>query len=74
MAKEKNERVDVVATPIDPNRAKIEAERGITRNEKGEIVRSKAQKKERIELLNRKIEDFASRTKNAKAEIKSLQA
>lgn len=64
---------DVLATPEQPDRAKIEALRGIVRNEKGEIVRSKAWKKERIISLNKKIEDYASRTKNAKAEIKSLQ-
>lgn len=71
MAKEK---MDVVATPVNPERAKIEAKRGIVRNEAGEIVRSKAWKKERIEKLKSKIEDFASRTKNAKSEIKQLEA
>ena len=65
---------EIVATPEQPNRAEIEALRGIVRNEKGEIVRSKAWKKERIIYLNTKIEDFASRTKNAKAEIKLLEA
>lgn len=66
---------NVNATGIDPEaRAKIEAERGITRDADGKIVRSKAWKKERAEYLKGKIEDFAIRTKNAKAEIKSLEA
>lgn len=73
MAKNEN-RVDVSATPVNPKRAEIEAKRGIVRNEKGEIVLSKAQKKERIARLKEKIEDFATRTKNAKAEIKALEA
>ena len=74
MAKNETERKDVVATPVNPHRAEIEARRGIVRNDKGEIVRSKAWKKERIVHLKNKIEDFAQRTKNAKAEIKSLEA
>ena len=37
---------DVVATPVNPKRAEIEARRGIVRNEAGEIVRSKAWKEE----------------------------
>ncbi len=71
MAKQK---VDVVATPVNPKRAEIEARRGIVRDESGAIVRSKAWKKERIVFLEKKIEDFASRTKNAKAEIKQLES
>jgi len=65
---------NTVAMPVQPNRAEIEARRGIVRDENGKIVRSKAWKKERIIFLNKKIEDFANRTKNAKEEIKSLQA
>lgn len=72
MATEK--RVDVIATPVNPNRAEIEARRGIVRNEAGEIVRSKAWKKERVAFLKEKIEDYARRTKNAKAEIKLLES
>lgn len=69
-----NEKKDVVATAINPERAEIEARRGIVRNDSGEIIRSKNWKKERILILNRKIEDFALRTKNAKAELKELMA
>ena len=69
----KEKKVDVVATGADPDRAKKEALRGIKRNERGEIIRSEKWTKERIVFLKRKIEDFASRTKNAKAEIKALE-
>jgi hypothetical protein len=65
---------DVVATPVDPNRAEVEARRGITRDAQGQIVRTNKWKKERIATLKNKIEDFATRTKNAKAEIKALEA
>lgn len=65
---------DVVATPVDPNRAEIEARRGITRDASGKIVRTTKWKKERVAFLKNKIEDFAVRTKNAKAEIKALEA
>lgn len=68
------EKKDVSARPVQSNRAEIEARRGIVRNEAGEIVRSKAWKKARIVYLNAKIEDFASRSKNAKAEIKKLES
>lgn len=66
---------DVNATGVDPvERAKIEALRGITRDENGQIVLSAKQKKERIAYLENKIEDFANRTKNAKEQIKALKA
>lgn len=65
---------NVVATPVNPNRAEIEARRGIVRDSLGQIVRTKAWKKERVVFLKSKIEDFASRTKNAKAEIKKLES
>jgi cell division protein FtsI/penicillin-binding protein 2 len=55
------------------DRAKIEAERGIVRDENGQIVLSKAQKVAKIAYLKAKIEDFANRTKNAKAMIKNLE-
>lgn len=72
MAEEKK---DAVIAMSDPKaRAEREARRGITRNEKGEIVFSKAQKKERIARLEAKLEDCAIRTKNIKAEIKRLSA
>jgi hypothetical protein len=71
----KNEtRKDTVATPVDPNRAEIEARRGIVRDDEGRIVRTKAWKKDRIEHLKDKIEDYAVRTKNAKTELKALEA
>lgn len=54
-------------------RAKIEAERGIVRDEQGKIIRSKEWKKERIAYLESKLEDYKTRTKNAKAEIKALE-
>ncbi len=63
----------VVATPVDPRRAEVEAKRGIVRDEHGKIVRSKAWKKERIVQLNQKLEDLNARAKNAKAEIKKLE-
>lgn len=50
-------------------RADIEARRGIERDDEGRIIRSKKWIKERIEFLERKIEDFAVRTDNAKVEI-----
>lgn len=65
---------DVVALPTNPQRAEIEARRGIVRDSEGRIIRSKAWKKERIVHLTAKLEDFATRTKNAKAEIKALEA
>lgn len=68
------EKKDVVATPVNPERAQIEARRGIQRDALGQIVRTNDWKKQRIAFLNGKIEDFASRTKNAKAEIKALEA
>lgn len=63
---------DVTVSRNGEDRATIEAERGIVRNEKGEIVLSPKQKKERIAYLEAKIVDFASRTKNAKRMIKEL--
>lgn len=68
------EKQDVHALPVNPERAQIEARRGISRDALGQIVRTNDWKKKRIVFLNSKIEDFASRTKNAKAEIKALEA
>lgn len=66
---------DVVVSRGDSStRAGIEAKRGIVRDDDGKIIRSKEWKKARIAQLESKIEDFAQRTKNAKAEIKALQA
>lgn len=67
------EKIDVVATPVNPDRAQIEARRGIQRDALGQIVRTNDWKKARIVFLKQKIEDFASRTKNAKAELKELE-
>lgn len=55
------------------DRAEIEARRGIVRDEAGKIVRSKEWKIDRVAHLKAKIDDFAQRTKNAKAEIKALE-
>jgi hypothetical protein len=52
------------------NRAEIEAKRGIKRDEKGRIIRSKKWLKERITFLQSKVEDFKRRIKNAQEEIK----
>ena len=74
MSKNK-EIVHANATGVDKEARKaIEAERGIARNEAGEIIFTKAQAKARIAMLETKIGDFANRTKNAKARIKELQA
>lgn len=54
-------------------RAQIEAGRGIVRDEKGKIVRSEEWKVARIAYLQEKIETFAQRVKNAKAEVKALE-
>jgi hypothetical protein len=70
MAKQK----DVNATGVDTvERAKIEAERGIVRNENGEIVWTPAQAKEKIAYFEAKLEDNLNRAKNIKARIKELQ-
>lgn len=61
---------DVIVSRAGSNRAEIEAQRGITRDEDGKIVRTPAWRKERIAHLEAKIEDFKTRTKNAQAEIK----
>lgn len=55
------------------DRAEIEAKRGIERDENGKILRSDEWKRDRIAHLKAKIDDFANRTKNAKAEIKKLE-
>jgi hypothetical protein len=55
------------------NRAEIEAKRGIKRDEKGRIIRSKKWLKERIIFLQSKVEDFKRRTKNAQEEIKQRE-
>lgn len=62
--------MDAIEKRNGADRAKIEAKRGIVRNELGQILRSPAWRKERIAHLERKIEDFKARTKNALAEIK----
>lgn len=59
----------------DPaTRAEIEAQRGITRDENGKIVFTPEQIEARIAHFEEKVETFATRTKNAKAEIKRLKA
>lgn len=74
MAKEKTG-VSVNATGVDTKaRAKIEAERGIVRNEKGEIVLSKTQKRIRIAILEGKIVDYQKRIENAATQIEALKA
>lgn len=65
---------DVTVSRNGADRAEIEALRGITRDEKGQIVLSQEQKVARIALLNEKIVDFANRTKNAKRMIKEIEA
>lgn len=65
---------DAVVSRNGADRAEIEALRGITRDEKGQIVLSQEQKVARIALLNEKIADFANRTKNAKKMIKEIEA
>ena len=66
---------DVVVSRGDASaRAEIEARRGIVRDSEGRIIRDAKWKKARIAHLEEKIETFAQRTKNAKAEIKTLQA
>lgn len=65
---------DAVVSRNGADRAEIEAQRGISRDEKGQIVLSQEQKVARIALLNEKITDFANRTKNAKRMIKEIEA
>lgn len=65
---------DAVVSRNGADRAEIEAQRGISRDEKGQIVLSQEQKVARIALLNEKIADFANRTKNAKKMIKEIEA
>lgn len=68
-------RQDVTVSRNDPStRAEIEARRGITRDENGKIVFTPEQIEARIAMFEEKIETFAIRTKNAKAEIKKLKA
>lgn len=55
-------------------RAAQEAQRGIVRDENGVILRSKEWKRDRVEFLNQKIVDCNTRIKNAKAELKQLNA
>jgi hypothetical protein len=52
----------------------LEALRGIKRDEEGRIVRSKQWKKERKAFLESKVEEYQTRIKNAKAELKALEA
>lgn len=65
---------DAIVSRNGADRAEIEAQRGITRDEQGQIVLSQEQKVARIALLNEKITDFANRTKNAKRMIKEIEA
>jgi hypothetical protein len=65
---------DAIVSRNGADRAEIEALRGITRDENGQIVLSQEQKVARIALLTEKIADFANRTKNAKRMIKDLQS
>lgn len=51
-------------------RAKIEAERGIFRDNEGKIIRSKEWIIKRIQHLEFKIGEFEKRITNAKQEIK----
>lgn len=62
--------MDAIVKRNGTDRAKIEAKRGIVRDEVGHIIRTPAWRKERIAHLESKIEDFKARTKNALAEIK----
>ena len=65
---------DAIVTRNGAERAEIEARRGIVRDEDGKIVRSKEWKVARAKSLQEKLDDFARRTKNVKAELKSLGA
>ena len=56
------------------NRAEIEAERGIVRDEDGRILRSKEWLEARIEFLENKCEDFDRRKENAMVEIAQRKA
>lgn len=68
MAKSKDANVSL----SDPKaRAAIEAQRGIKRDENGQIVLSDAQRKARVAVLDEKISDFKHRMKNAEAEKKA---
>lgn len=53
-----------------PTRAEIEAKRGIIRDERGRIIRSKDWIKARIKQLEAKKEDHKNRIKYIDAEIK----
>lgn len=64
---------DAIVKRNGADRAEIEARRGIVRDENGKIVRSKEWRVARISYLQAKIDTFAVRTKNAKAEIKALE-
>lgn len=64
---------NVTVSRNDSDRASIEAERGIYRDENGQIIFNSAQKKARIAHFQKKIADFKSRIKNAEAEIKRLE-
>lgn len=64
---------DAIEKRNGADRAEIEARRGIVRDENGKIVRSEEWKVARIAHLQGKIETYAQRTKNAKAEIKALE-
>lgn len=63
---------DAIVKRNGADRAEIEARRGIVRDEDGKIVRSKEWKVARAKSLQAKLEDFAIRTKNVKAELKAL--
>lgn len=66
------ERQDAHVHLSDPaQRASIEAQRGIKRDEHGAIIRTSAWRKERVTLLDEKIATFKARIKNAEAEKKA---
>ena len=65
---------DAIVKRNGAERAEIEARRGIVRDEDGKIVRSKEWKVARAKSLQEKLDDCARRTKNVKAELKSLGA
>ena len=65
---------DTIVKMNGADRAEIEARRGIVRDEDGKIVRSKEWKVARAKSLQEKLDDFARRTKNIKAELKALGA
>lgn len=63
---------DAIVKMNGSDRAEIEARRGIVRDEDGKIVRSKEWKVARASYLQEKLDDYARRVKNTKAELKAL--